>query len=150
MICKRCLVTLFLTAASALTIGARAESIYRCGNTYSQSPCPGAKLLNIDDSRDPQQKEIKDEVTRRDAELAKSMEKARLDNEAALAAQRTTRPQRSPHAAKQAPNQASQEEATLVYARKPRLNRPHKTKDFVAVVPNTVRQPVKPRKPRAD
>jgi len=145
MIFKCCWVMSVLIAASTLSTLATAENVYKCGNTYSQSPCPGAKLLNIDDSRDPQQKKLKDEVTRRDAELANDMEKARLANEAALAAQRTPP---APSDDKPQRVKVVTAEPTLVYARKPRLNRPHKPKAFVAAVPDTVNKPVKPGKPR--
>ena len=145
MICKRGWVTSVLIAASTLSTLATAENVYKCGNTYSQSPCPGAKLLNIDDSRDPQQKKLKDEVTRRDAELANDMEKTRLATEAALAAQRTPPAQ---NAGKPQRVKVVTTEPTLVYARKPRLNRPHKPKAFVAAVPDTVDKPGKPGKPR--
>ena len=145
MICKRGWVTSVLIAASTLSTLATAENVYKCGNTYSQSPCPGAKLLNIDDSRDPQQKKLKDEVTRRDAELANDMEKTRLATEAALAAQRTPP---APSDDKPQRVKVVTAEPTLVYARKPRLNRPHKPKGFVAAVPDTVDKPGKPGKPR--
>lgn len=145
MIRTRCWVTSVLIAASTLSTLATAENVYKCGNTYSQSPCPGAKLLNIDDSRDPQQKKLKDEVTRRDAELANDMEKTRLAKEAALAAQRTPPAQ---NAGKPQRVKVVTTEPTLVYARKQRLNRPHKPKAFVAAVPDTVDKPGKPGKPR--
>lgn len=147
MICKRCLLTSVLIATSALTTVASADDIYKCGNTYSQSPCPGAKLLSIDDSRDPQQKKLKDEVTRRDAELANDMEKARLANEAALAAQRTP-PVQSAGPSRRV--KVVSTEPTLVYARKPRLNRPHKPKAFTAEVPVTADKPGKPRPQRSE
>lgn len=145
MTCPRCLVTSLLIAASALTTVATAENVYKCGNTYSQSPCPGAKLLNIDDSRDPQQKKRKDELTRRDAELANDMEQTRLANEAALAAQRTP-PAQSTGKSRRVKPVAT--EPTLVVARKPQLNRPHKPKAFTAAVPDTVDKPVKPGQAR--
>ena len=145
MIFKCCWVMSVLIATSTLSTLATAENVYKCGNTYSQSPCPGAKLLNIDDSRDPQQKKLKDEVTRRDAELANDMEKTRLANEAALAAQRTPP---APSDGKPQRVKVVTAEPTLVYARKPRLNRPHKPKAFTATVPDTVDKPVKPGKPR--
>ena len=144
MICKRGWVTSVLIAASTLSTLATAENVYKCGNTYSQSPCPGAKLLNIDDSRDPQQKKLKDEVTRRDAELANDMEKTRLATEAALAAQRTPP---APSDDKPQRVKVVTAEPTLVYARKPRLNRPHKPKAFTAAVPDTADKPGKPDKP---
>ena len=88
---KRWSNTFLLIATSALSMGATAENVYKCGNTYSQSPCPGGQVLNVDDSRDPQQKKLKDDITQRDAELARDMEKDRLAKEKALRATDTKR-----------------------------------------------------------
>lgn len=96
MISRRWLFASFFIANSALTTWATAENIYKCGTTYSQSPCPGGKQVNVDDSRDPQQKKLKDEITQRDAELAREMEKDRLANEKALRDAEANRPLTTP------------------------------------------------------
>ena len=43
---------LFLAAAlcAGMTLAA-AQSVYRCGNEYSQAPCANGKTVNVDDSR---------------------------------------------------------------------------------------------------
>lgn len=92
MISKRCLFASIFIAVSAFTNWATAENVYKCGTTYSQSPCPGGKPVNVDDSRDPQQKKLKDDITQRDAELARDMEKGRLANEKALRDAEAKRP----------------------------------------------------------
>jgi len=62
---------------------AGAESIYRCGASYSHKPCPGGgKLIEIDDARTSSQKAQTDQAVRRDAKAADAMEKARLREEA--------------------------------------------------------------------
>ena len=44
--------TIFLAAAlyAGMTLAA-AQSVYRCGNEYSQAPCVHGKIVNVDDSR---------------------------------------------------------------------------------------------------
>ena len=147
MIRHRWLVTLLLIAISPYSHWARAEKVYKCGSTYSQTPCPGSTTLELDDTRDPAEKKRMDAQTRRDAELARDMEQNRLANEAALAAERT---QQAENAAKlkqaQQLAKAPPAEPVPVYARKPRLYRPKKPRDFIAVVPGTVHPTTKPRK----
>ena len=44
--------TIFLAAAlyAGMTLAA-AQSVYRCGNEYSQAPCVHGKIVDVDDSR---------------------------------------------------------------------------------------------------
>ena len=110
-------------------------------------PCPGNTALEMDDSRDPAEKKRMDAQTKRDAELGQDMQQSRLTNEAALAAERAHIAD-SAAKLKQARQTAKEPaaEPVLVYAHKPRLNRPHKPKGFIAVVPGTVHKTSKPRK----
>ncbi len=61
---------------------AAAQPAYRCGNSYSQTPCPQAVVINSADQRTPLQKAQTDKATVRDARTADVMEKARLRQEA--------------------------------------------------------------------
>jgi hypothetical protein len=129
-------------AISALATWAMAENVYKCGNTYSQVPCPGGKQVNVDDSRDPQQKKLKDEITQRDAALAKTMEADRLASEQALRAAEAKRP-----VTKKARTEVedAQEEPILI---KPKRFH-HKTVKqlgFVAEVPGSRHQPTKKKR----
>jgi len=72
-----------LTALCAWLVGAQAQEAYRCGNTYSQKPCPGGVAVNTDDSRTKEQKAAADAATKRDLRMADSMEKARHQQEEA-------------------------------------------------------------------
>lgn len=78
-----------LLLAAALPAAAHAQTIYRCGNTYSQTPCAGAQALapepSADAARDKERKAQADAATRRDLKTAETLEKNRLKNEAALA-----------------------------------------------------------------
>lgn len=147
MTTQRWLLAFLLIAISPYSHWARAEKVYKCGTTYSQTPCRGSTTLEVDDTRDPAEKTRMDAQTKRDAELARDMAQSRLANEAALAAERN---QQAERAAKL--NQESQAakapaaEPVLVYAHKPRLIRPHKPKGFIAVEPGTVHKTSKSRK----
>lgn len=78
---KLCLPVLFLIAGVAFTWRVQAQSIYRCGNTYSQLPCPGALPLDLNDARQPAQKAQTQEAALTDARLAKTMEQERVAEE---------------------------------------------------------------------
>jgi len=61
---------------------AGAQTIYRCGDSYSQKPCPGGRVVDADDARSASQKSQTDQAVRRDAKAAEALEKARLKDEA--------------------------------------------------------------------
>ena len=79
---NRKLSILVLAAASAVGAPSMADTIYRCGDSYSQKPCEGAKLLQADDARSVAQGSQASAAAQRDAKLADAMEKARLKEEA--------------------------------------------------------------------
>jgi hypothetical protein len=74
-----------LVAACAVSTSASAQKVYKCGNTYSQTPCGGGKTL---DTTSPNaassvaRKQAVDKENKRQMEAAKAMEKARLAQEA--------------------------------------------------------------------
>jgi hypothetical protein len=61
---------------------AAAQNVYKCGDGYSQQPCPGGRSLAIDDGRSEAQKKQTNTAARRDARMADAMEKERLRQEA--------------------------------------------------------------------
>lgn len=131
-----------LALATAAGAGpAAAEEIYRCGDSYSQKPCPGGKLVQVEDARSASQKSQTDQAARRDAHAADAMEKARLKEEAKPAPVGMPLPR---------PDEASKEGANTVAGAKKAKKPVH----FTAVSP---RQPgdkaakkKKVAKPRAD
>src|SRR5512140_401865 len=72
---------LLATALGAPHAGA-ADPVYRCGDSYSNQPCPGGKAVQADDPRSPQQRAQNLEAVRKDAKTADEMQKARLKEEA--------------------------------------------------------------------
>ncbi len=76
---------IFLIAAYALSAGVSglfAQQMYRCGNSYSQSPCPGGSVVEGAAPSSPEQKRQADAATQRDAQAADRMEQERLRAEA--------------------------------------------------------------------
>ena len=73
---------LLLAGALGWAIPGAAQTVYRCGESYSQQPCPGGKPVQADDPRSESQRAQTREAVRRDAKVADEMQKARLKEEA--------------------------------------------------------------------
>ena len=80
---KHAAYAIFLIAACALSTGAAAQNIYKCGNSYSQEPCPGGAIIDVTDRRSSDQKKQTDMAASSDAKTADRMEKSRLQQEKA-------------------------------------------------------------------
>lgn len=74
-----------LACVAGWSIPAAGQTVWRCGDTYSQKPCPGGKAVEAEDARDAGQRAQTSSAARRDAKLADEMEKARLKEEAKAA-----------------------------------------------------------------
>jgi hypothetical protein len=76
--------TLVLPALAALAIGhsASAQQVYRCGNSYSQTPCTGAVAVQTDDARTEEQRASARQALASDKALAKELEATRRKDEA--------------------------------------------------------------------
>ena len=72
---------IFLIAISAFSTWAGAQNTYKCGDTYSQLPCPGSVVVDTADKRTSAQKAQTDSAAARDARTATAMEKTRLEQE---------------------------------------------------------------------
>ena len=71
----------FLIATNIITTGVWGQNIYKCGNTYSQQPCPGGTLVDASDARTSEQKKASDLASQRNAKAADALEQARLKKE---------------------------------------------------------------------
>ena len=91
--------TIVLIATTQHGTWARAQNVYKCGDSYSQQACQGGVTVNADDQRSSEQKRQADLSTQRDARTASAMEKARLEQEAKDIAANT--PKAPPSNAKQ-------------------------------------------------
>lgn len=76
--------TIALFAWLALSLQApplAAQTVYRCGNSYSESPCAGGKAVKVDDARTPEQ-QAKAKADHEEAKKsAKELERERLAEE---------------------------------------------------------------------
>ena len=82
-----------LAIAALLLVGSSvsAQTVYRCGSNYSQTPCANAVEVQTDDPRSDAQRAAAREGLARDKALVKDLEASRRkDAAAALAADRQT------------------------------------------------------------
>jgi hypothetical protein len=75
----------FIAAAAFFAAPVMAQTVYRCGDTYVQKPCPGGKAVDVDDSRSASQRTDTLDATKRNAQAADAMQKERLAEEAKAA-----------------------------------------------------------------
>ncbi len=73
--------TALVVAAGLVPAAASAQKVYRCGSTYSQTPCPDAVTVDAADERTKAQKSDAQRATVRDAKTALALEKTRLKEE---------------------------------------------------------------------
>ncbi|MDD5028264.1 MAG: hypothetical protein PHH58_02000 [Rhodoferax sp.] len=131
----------FLTALLSVILiapstGSRAETIFRCGNSYSQTPCPDGAQINIDDSRDPARKNEVDAATRRDGKLANALEQERLQLVKAVNHPVESRNQVNRPASKTFAAPVTEAAPTTLTPKRPRQPG-YKPKGFVALVPGS-------------
>ena len=74
-------IAIFLIAITSIGTGAWGQNVYKCGNTYSQQPCPGGTLVDAADARTNEQKKAADLASQRNAKAANALEQARLKKE---------------------------------------------------------------------
>ncbi len=74
----RFLIVTFLVATYSLSTGTLAQTVYKCGNNYSQAPCPGGSPVDTADARSSEQKNRADSANKQSAKTADAMEKSRL------------------------------------------------------------------------
>ena len=76
------LFALFFIATCACSTWAAGSNVYKCGSTYSQTPCDGAVAVRVDDARSKEQKSQSDAAILQQGKTANAMEKSRLKEEA--------------------------------------------------------------------
>lgn len=138
----------WLSAASA-----QAQQVYRCGNSYSQTPCANAETLEVQDARSAQEKRQMDKQTAQASQLAEQMQRERQAQEKKdLAANRPVGKPTAPRApSPPSPPTTPRSDGintvlqadTTPRAEKPKLFRPRKSGEFTALAP----KPPKPVKP---
>ena len=74
------LIVVALLAAATLS-AAQAQTVYRCGNAYSQAPCPRAQAIDVSDPRSATQQAEARRVAGDERRLAAEMRRDRLADE---------------------------------------------------------------------
>lgn len=134
----------FMVAGLVFSVGLQAQTIYRCGNVYSQTPCPGAEALLLNDARQPEQKQQTDAAVDQAARLAQTMEQTRIAEEKRLFAEHQSL--RSSPPGKPATGTVSTGSITTTLTPK-RVQPKHKKPEaFIAEVPGS-EKPVVKKKP---
>jgi len=152
---RRWACAVFVTSASAMG-ATQAQTIYRCGTSYSDTPCAQAVTVPTADPRTPAQKAQTDEATSRSANLAGQLEKARRADEAAAqqraqaqtlaiaqAAKVAPKPQTdgAPVKAKKGGKHKKVAGAAAEKVSKPKLSKPKKPDGFTVKVPAPAKTP---------
>jgi uncharacterized phage protein gp47/JayE len=133
---------IFFIAICAHFNWATAENIYKCGATYRQTPCAEGTVLNVDDSRDAGQKAQADQATQRDAKLADSLEKERLEQEKKASAAQVFRA--NPTKVPQTSHKPTHAAEPLTKITPKRIRSPYKKPDaFIAEIPGSEKKPAK-------
>ena len=65
-----------------VVLGAHAQPVYRCGNTYSSMPCPDGKVVEATDPRTAAQRAEARRVAANEKQLAVDMRRERLVDQA--------------------------------------------------------------------
>ena len=82
---KRCSFALLLTLAAGASLAQSKTPIYRCGQTYSQTPCTDGHLIDSADPRTAAQRAEARRAADREKQLAAEMERDRRAAEGASA-----------------------------------------------------------------
>ena len=78
------LLFVFVLSTSALTAHA---AVYRCGTSYQDTPCAGGSTIEAEDPRSPQQQSEAARAVQKDAAMAETLRKQRVQQEAVEAKQ---------------------------------------------------------------
>lgn len=119
----------FLAWMLLLSGTALAQSVYRCGSTYSHAPCPQGKPVDVADPRNPAQVQQARAQTARDQDLADQLHRENAEREAA---RRKVLKQEALLARK---NALAQQRAWLRQERARRAARKHDTRKVVSGSP---------------
>jgi len=74
-------VVALMLGLAALSAGA--QSVYRCGNVYSSSSCPQARVVEVDDRRSEAQRSDAQLLAANDKRLGNELQRERLARDAA-------------------------------------------------------------------
>lgn len=97
------LLLLLLSLATSVAAPAWAAEVYRCGQTYQDTPCPGAKTVQVDDQRDASQQQAARAVAAAEQRQAAQLAAERQAREAPVRVKPTAAPKPAAKPAAPAP-----------------------------------------------
>jgi hypothetical protein len=112
--------------------GVNAQPIYRCGNVYSQTPCPQGTIVEATDPRSAAQRAEASRVAADERRLASELRRERLADQAALKPAGASSLSGPPPA-----KAASAVERGPAKKKKRSAAKPAATTDFIAVDPSS-------------
>ncbi len=119
-----------------MACGVQAQAIYRCGSEYSQTPCPGGKMLESSDPRSAAQRAEAVRVAAQDRRRAAELERERR------ALEKGTKPAKpAGFNGRPPPPAANASDAESGKPRKSSKAKTDKNADFVAVEPVASKKP---------
>jgi len=110
---------------------AQAQTVYRCGSAYSETPCPNAKLVEVSDMRSGAQQAEARQVADDERRLASEMRRERLADERAI------RPAGATSLSGHAPTKLAVVVLEPRHKKQRALARPRPTTDFIAYDPSS-------------
>ena len=119
-----------LTAAALSAVHAQ-NTVYRCGSTYSQAPCPNAKQVEVGDARSAAQHSEARRVANDERRLAADMRRERLADEHA------SRPGAAASLSGRAPEKVTLTVPRPHHKKRHALGKTPPTTDFVAYDPSS-------------
>jgi hypothetical protein len=124
-------IAIILIAINLIGTRSWGQNVYKCGNTYSQQPCPGGTLVDAADTRTSEQKKASDLASQRNAKAADALEQARLTKDKADL--QAVAPAVKPAKPRAVASQAKDSRPAQQTAKKPKLSSPD---EFKAQVPD--------------
>jgi hypothetical protein len=125
-----------------VSFSAQSQTVYRCGNAYSQAPCPRATIVDASDSRSASQ-----QAEARQVALRQRQQAAEMVHERRLREREQRPPQASGFDSRAAPPTAP---AAARGPRKAAKKHPASARstgsgaDFTAIVPGSGKKPARP------
>ncbi len=104
---------LILIAGVAINTRATGMNVYKCGSTYSQTPCESAVPMRVEDGRSAAQKVQADAATKHQARTANTLEETRVKEESQALATAIKLNQASAKAAAQNSKKKAAQEAKV-------------------------------------
>lgn len=101
--------------ALATMVPAHAQTVYRCGNAYSQSPCPGGKEVKVADPRTPAEKAKADKDTEDANKTAAQLQRERKAEEDGVLPEKRHAPRKKAPAKPSADAGSSQDKSQRLF-----------------------------------